>query len=315
MRNVVLLVLDALRYDHVTPEITPNLVKIGEDGVFYTEALAVNTATVKSMPGILSSGLTYDPAENLATAFKENGYTTAVFHSSPLVGRNFMAGFDISRDLHTQKGLRDRKIRRLARKFLPQGVFDAVKGTYRRLMDEDTFLPYLRAPEVLGEASEWMKTAEKPYFVWIHLMEPHLPYYPLDSGGLSREDMIKLNDKLVDAAHRRYKPTDDEVAILKDLYRRDVHEMDQAIGDFYSSVKDDVLVVTSDHGDEFGEYGDFSHWEDKFIPCLQHIPLIVAGSEERHVRKPGGSHLDISRLAFQIAGIDKKIGIWKGWKS
>lgn len=311
----MLLILDALRYDYVNFEITPNLMQISNDGVFYTNALAINSATVKSVPGILSSSPTYSLDENIATIFKKNGYTTAAFHSSPLVGQNFAAGFDVFRDLHSQKGLRDRNIRKLARKYLPQGVFDTVKGTYRKLTDENKYLPYMRAAEVFKEASDWIAIAKQPYFIWIHLMEPHLPYYPMNSGGLTNEEMIKLNDKLVNAGHRRYKLSSDEINALKDLYRRDISEMDSAIGAFYPKIKEDLLIITSDHGDEFGEYGDFSHHEDKFIPPLIHVPFIFCGGAEKGIKKSDISHLDISRILFESSEINQKIGVWKGFSS
>jgi len=315
LTNVILLLLDALRYDHVTEEITPNLLKIAAEGVSYSNALAVNTATIKSMPGILCASLEYSKEENIAQVFKEERYTTASFHSSPLVGRSFAAGFDIFVDLHHQKGLRDRKVRRLARKYIPSPLFDKMKGVYRKYMNEDDFLPYSRAPEVLEIVLKWMEDASKPYFLWVHLMDPHLPYYPVDGMGMTREEMIKLNDKLVDAAHRRYKPTEEEVETLKKLYKREVSEMDKAIGDFYDSLNNDILIITSDHGDEFGEYGDFSHHEDKFVPCLQHVPLILRGpGVEKGVVGGDFSHLEIAPIVFELLGIDRKIGVWKGYE-
>jgi arylsulfatase len=291
------------------------LINIGNEGVFYTNALAINSATVKSIPGILSSSQTYNPDENLATVFRKKGYTTAAFHSSPLVSQNFSDGFDVFKDLHSQKGLHDRNIRKLARKYLPQGVFNTVKGTYRKIMDESKYLPYMRATEVLKEVSDWIKIVKQPYFVWIHLMEPHLPYFPINSGGLSEEEMIKLNDKLVEAGHRRYNLSQDEITILKELYRQDIFEMDSAIGAFYPKIKEDILLITSDHGDEFGEYGDFSHHEDKFIPPLIHVPFIFCGGKERGTRKGDISHLDVSRILFESTEIDNKIGVWKGFSS
>lgn len=316
MTNVILLLLDALRHDYVTPEITPNLVEIARDGVSYSFALAGNTSTIKSLPCMLSADFNYSSEDNIANVLREEGYTTAAFHSSPLVGRHFSGGFDVFEDLHHQKGLRDRKVRRLARKYIPRPLFDKIKTIYRRYTDVDKFLPYTRAPDVLEIAWDWMKEAPQPYFLWIHLMDPHLPYYPVDDLGMSREEMIEINDKLVNAAYRRDRLADEEVDLLKKLYRTEVSEMDEAVGAFYEKLGDEILIISSDHGEEFGEYGDFSHHEDKFVPCLQRVPLIMCGEGlGRGIRKGDFSHLNLAPTIFELLGVDRRIGIWKRLKA
>jgi len=310
MRNIVLLVLDALRFDHVTPEITPNLMEIAKKGVFYNNANSVNTATVKAIPGILCSAQSYSADNSIATVLKQSGYTTASFHSSPLVGKNFQAGFDVFIDLHSQRGIRDRDVRKAVRKYIPEEPLKIIKGVYRKFMDKEDYLPYMRARQVLEVAASWMSLTEHPWFIWIHLMDPHQPYYPQNDFGISRDEMIKLNDKLIEAAYRKYKPTFEEVSILKKLYQQEVMEMDAAIGKWAKNLKDEFLIITADHGEEFGEYGDFSHHEDKFIPPLQHVPLIIYGGDEKNIIKNDVSHLDISRIIFENLGINKKIGVW-----
>jgi glucan phosphoethanolaminetransferase (alkaline phosphatase superfamily) len=59
--------------------------------------------------------------------------------------------------------------------------------------------------------------------------------------------------------------------------------MDSAIGQFYINLrKNTVLIITSDHGEEFGEYGEYSHRPNKFIAPLQEVPLIMNENSERY---------------------------------
>ena len=71
------------------------------------------------------------------------------------------------------------------------------------------------------------------------------------------------------------------------------------------------MVVTSDHGDEFGEYGFYSHAPGKhgLIPQLNHIPLIFSHLDiPPMVYDEYVSHLDIGPTILNFFGVDEKIG-------
>ena len=313
MTNVIFLLLDALRYDHFTSDITPNLIEIAQEGVNYKNALAGNTATLKSIPCILSSNFEYDQKENIPTVLKQEGYVTAAFHSNPIFGEHFSHGFDIFEDLHSHTLTNNRRVKKIVRKLLPQTLFKKIKETVRVMSDSEKYIPYMRASEILQIASEWTKTAREPFFLWVHLMDPHMPYYPINDVGISRKDLIEFNDKITEAAHRRTNLTEEEVELAKTLYCIEVSEMDEAIGKFFATFnRKNLLFITSDHGEEFGEFGDFSHHENKFIPPLLHVPMIIVGKGIKHkIRDDYYSHLEIAPTIFEILGIKRKIGIWK----
>ncbi len=93
-----------------------------------------------------------------------------------------------------------------------------------------------RAPGSGDRASAWLgqRGAGKPYFLWVHLFDPHSPYSPPPPF---RERF-------------RSRPYDGEVAYV-----------DQEVGRLLSAVKGDktVVVVMSDHGESLGEHGEYSH--------------------------------------------------------
>jgi len=144
-------------------------------------------------------------------------------------------------------------------------------------------------------------------------MDPHMPYFPKDDMGLDRRELIKLNDKVTDAAYRKVYLTREETELAKLLYRKEVSETDESLGKFFEAFdRDNLMFITSDHGEEFGEFGDFSHHEDKFIPPLLHVPLIVAGGGvEQGTYEQYFSHLEVAPKIFEMLSIDREIGIWK----
>ncbi|RLI08781.1 hypothetical protein DRO42_05700 [Candidatus Bathyarchaeota archaeon] len=316
MKNLILITMDALRYDHVTPEITPNLIEISKDGVFFKFAMAGGGTTKSSMPCIIAANYTYDPEKNLSVVLKNNGYSTGCLHSNLLMN-DFAPGFDTFIDLK-KKHLVSKQTKRKIREVFGDRAFKTLKAIRRTMKSGDSYIPYERAERLVKRSLEWLDGRSEPYFLWVHFMEPHVPYYPPENDlGLSSKEMIKLNDKLIDAAWKRATLTAEEVEILKRLYRLEVKYMDKWIGEFYRRVeKNNVIFLTADHGDEFGEHGDFSH-RGKIVPELLHVPLIIVGEgiKKGAVVEKDVSHLDLAPTMLDIAGLyEHRFGLGRSFK-
>ncbi len=309
--NVVLLILDALRLDHVTPEITPNLMRVATEGVFFINSKACNTSTLDSMPCILGADTVYHPDSNIATALDRHGFHTAVIHSNPMV-HNFHPGFADTIDLKSKNVKISKDLRKTLRRSLPPGIIAGMKKIRANVYGGERYLPYSRAKEALEYSLEWMGEHEE-YFLWVHLMDPHIPYYPLETSlDMSRREIRALNDKLIEAVHGNYTPTEEEIEQAKTLYREEVTEMDRDLGAFFDRFSpDDLLVITSDHGEEFGEQGQFSHHSDKFIPILVDVPLIFYGGgvKKGAVIEDEVKSLSIAPTILESLGISESIGV------
>ena len=113
--NVVLLIIDALRYDHVSGENTPNLIKLAEKGAFFTNDYSCNSSTVVSMPCVLCGQKTYNPEKNIATLLSQAGLHTTMIHSNPILHR-FYPGFKETIDLKSKQLRMDKRFKKLIRK-------------------------------------------------------------------------------------------------------------------------------------------------------------------------------------------------------
>jgi len=305
LKNIIVLLLDAMRFDHITQEITPNLLRIAEKGIYYDKCMSGGTSTLDSMPVLLCGLKKYDPSLSLMARLRRKGYWSMLIHSNPILGKNFSEGWDSVTDLKERDwGQRRVGLRRVIRKWIPHFALRLIRGLYRWLQREEGYLPYARAGETLTAAKNILESLEDTQlFLWVHLMDPHIPYYPQNCSHpdcpKTHDEIADINDKLVDAVHGRYNPTLKEVETYKLLYRLEVSEMDKAIGSFYDSIdwSNSLLIITSDHGDEFGEAGQFSHHSEKFIPCLQHVPLIILGLGKERIKNEF-SHFDLNRPIF-----------------
>jgi len=74
--------------------------------------------------------------------------------------------------------------------------------------------------------------------------------------------------------------------------------MDEMIGDFFNkiNVNDKIIIITSDHGEEFGEQGEFGHRPDKLIHELTHVPMIKINGIEKGVIREKSTHRNLLEM-------------------
>jgi arylsulfatase A-like enzyme len=135
---------------------------------------------------------------------------------------------------------------------------------------------------------------EEQFFLWLHYMEPHSLYTPREpfgalppTVGVEREDFLRSwqpANKTWPLVMR-----DDDRAATLALYDGEVLDADELVGEVWDEVKArgladrTLLVVTADHGDEFGEHGDYGHGHTVYQDVTW-VPLIFAGPQ---VASPG----------------------------
>ncbi len=313
--NIILIILDTLRADAVgaygaAANTTPALDAFAKDAVRFENAYAQASWTRPSIATILTSlypsahGLKHkmdalpDQVTTIAEALHGNGYWTAGFVSNINVAPvfNFQQGYDEytylapdfyfwATDSATQlaiyKGLR------LARE--------------RFFRDRIYFYNYYQdAAVVTGAVSGWLEQkAPQPFFLLIHFMDPHDPYFesPYDGHGVARVSEPDPAPSRKDELHR--------------LYGDDVSYLDQHLGALFARLKsmglydNSVIAVTADHGEEFQDHGGWWHGTTLYQEQL-HVPLIIRRAHEREagrVESHVARSLDIAPTLMAAAGL------------
>jgi len=162
-------------------------------------------------------------------------------------------------------------------------------------------------------AEQWLRRHGKErFFLWVHYYDPHNPYTPprecattLPAGAAPNNDeayaawVQRINFSIDQYLHaERYwlqgaqTAESEEVrrtalpVLLKNketiraLYEAEINYVDAAVGRILDTVKglgiyeDTLIIVSSDHGEEFGEHGRFEHGHSLYQELL-HVPLIV----------------------------------------
>ena len=273
MKNVTILTIDTLRRDvlgcYVGGNLTPFIDSIQERCIRFNQAHSTGPYTQAAFPGILTSSyyLEYGKQKRLSVkrvliseVLKKAGIVTAGFHSNPYLSDYFgwNRGWDV--------------------------FYDSMED------EVDEKVPYIKAQKINKKIDTWFSShvgagAYKPFFLWVHYMDVHEPYVPerkyIDmvdpSIQLSEEEMFRLFKEVLlkrDVSNR------ETVELLRKLYCAHVREIDDAVKEFFGILekwdvlKDSWIILTTDHGDEFGEHGGLSH-DGKMYSELVHVPLII----------------------------------------
>lgn len=306
--NVVLITVDSLRtdfvgtYDEEVGELTPALDDFAAEGVVFENAIAQGSYTRGSIPsfftstypGKLEKGSDVTDEVNLASVLSDNGYNSAFFHSNPFLSaaKGYGEGFDVFDDslLPWNLNLSQKRVRQLGR------VFRLLRKT-----------PYLPADKLVDKASGWLREVESPFFLWVHFMDPHGPYQGPSCNYLDKYRAEKIWNK---AVNRPEEVNPEEKEKLVGAYREEVRFTDENVGRLLGSIdkRDEncFTCITADHGEEFGEHGDYSH-NPKCFEELIHVPLVIrAPGVTAGRRAEPVALLDIFPTVVEFAGLDPK---------
>jgi arylsulfatase A-like enzyme len=287
--NVILYVVDCLRADHVGAygyprPTTPNLDALAEDSVLLTSLTSCAPWT-KPSTGCLFTALlppahrarTVDDAlplehTTLAEVLHAEGFQTLAWVANPVLEPGlfrFNQGFDRWVDVRSYA---ERQ----------------TTGSNVNSLDPD-------AAEITEAVLPWLEAhRDEEFFLYLHSLDLHYEYRPRapfaetlvseESTGLDRD---------------------------RELYDSELAYNDHEIGKLIAALKrlglydGTLLVVTSDHGEEFGEHGSSRHGKTLYQPLL-HIPGIVKlpGSRPSGRRLAAlASNVDLAPTVLDVVGV------------
>ena len=268
--NVVLYLIDTLRADHLGtygyPRATsPAIDDFARSAVVFERAQAQTSWTRPAVASIFtgleawSHGANHrneglaEELDTLAERFQAAGFQTGAVITNPNVARSygFAQGF---------------------------GMFQRLAGGRNSSL------------HVAEAASAWFDSAvaatpTKPFFLYLHTVDPHAPYRPAPAFRERLAERVRRLEVGTLAFLRRLGVGREPVTAkilsdLVDLYDAEVAENDAGFGKLIDDLRrrhlleSTVIVLVSDHGEEFHEHGGFEHGSTLYQDQL-HVPLIV----------------------------------------
>jgi arylsulfatase A-like enzyme len=311
--NVVFILLDALCADHLgcygySKMTSPAIDSLASQGFLFERAIAQSSRTKESTASLftstlpsthnvrsLGSGLPID-LPTFFEDFKHAGYRTAIFSTNPHVSASY--GFDRGVDAFFGPSSRtiDKTVLHHFLKYfanesvLCKKLYGLISPWERVFSDDRTVLSSFDPPYVTDCAIEWIGGhSDAPFIIYIHYEGGHTPYiaphedvhslYPDFEGELIPDHPL-CHDMFLPFSRGVEVPAAERQALLVG-YDAKIHYHDRHLGRLFHELREmelderTVILVTSDHGEEFYEHGGWGHGHSLYDE-LTHVPLIIS---------------------------------------
>jgi arylsulfatase A-like enzyme len=305
--NVLLIVLDTVRADHLslygyTRDTTPNLRRLANQGVRFERARSTAPWTLPSHASMFTGRWPHElDVERLGrldttyTTLSEflgaQGYATAGFVANPLLygSKSGLArGFDAYLDYPVNVA---DVLRASSLGWLLGRVAGRIGGELRWCFTSDlagtVSLDFTRkhATAINGEFLDWLsKNGERPFFAFLNYFDAHDPYLTPRGPTIkcatvptSRSDFAMLRDwQRLDKDALSPK----DIQLARDAYDNCIASLDHDVGRLIDELRarglleKTLLILTSDHGEQFGEHGTFGHGLSLYEPEV-HVPMLI----------------------------------------
>ncbi|MCH8004066.1 MAG: sulfatase [Nanoarchaeota archaeon] len=311
--NIIFIVMDTLRADHVSYygyhlNTTPNIDNIAKDSVVFDNAISSSPWSLPSHASFFTGKYTSshgttraNPYLNedeitLAEVLKEKGYNTVGFVGGSYIkktygiGQGFNTYIDRIDFFEYILTFNDLNIMNIISNNFPNAykIFGSDGEKTSEELNKDIF--------------KWLdKNKAQPFFMFINYFDAHDPY------NLGKEFRDKFTNKTgkdlsSDGSYlymfdRSDEVPQEEIDYMIELYDTEIFFLDYNFGKFIDKldqlgIKDNtIIIITSDHGEEFYEHGSFVHGRTLYEEVI-HVPLIFYYPKE-----------------FQSKRIDKRVEI------
>ncbi|HLW85831.1 MAG TPA: sulfatase [Candidatus Sulfotelmatobacter sp.] len=335
---------------------TPFLDSLAAEAFVFPAAIVAGAPTYYSFPTIMASRyplalgrdvLGLAPGEpSLAAVLKAAGYATASFSAAnPYISGQFgyEQGFEVFRNfLNSDVGAIaestvmpnngtawasrfNRKLQELRPRMGPlAAVYNGLYFEYcQRLATPapdslDALRRFPAADVIVDNSLSWLKSIKQgPFFLWLHLMDPHAPYYP------NQKALEQMGSPTVSPFRARYwnsywnrsdlgpKGLARHRDHIISLYDAGIRWVDEQTARLVAALKDSnrwvdcIFALTADHGEEFLDHRGRFHPPSRLTEELIHVPLLlrVAGAEKKELPESPFSMLHLAPTLLEAAGV------------
>jgi arylsulfatase len=318
--NFVLITVDTLRADHLgiygyKRATSPNLDTLAKEGTWFRNCYSQSATTGAShvslftsrypqSHGVLANREKFPDFASIMDAFRTAGYSTAGFVSSAVLAGDF--GINKKFD-HFDENLNRAEKNRANR--------------YERT-----------AKDTLLAVQKWIEATKAPFFIWIHLIDPHGPYQaPENADYFVTDALYKKEGPILEFAASNwefnkiplYQRLDNkkEADFYIARYDAEIRYTDEALGIFFNFLKnkniyeDTAIAITADHGETMAEPNHLRHFSHSTIAYEEvvRVPLILKGTNLVNFAKLDSSKtirlMDIFPTVCSLFGLKKPSGL------
>jgi arylsulfatase A-like enzyme len=302
--NVILITIDTLRADHLSAygykrRTSPVIDGLAAEGVLFVNAFSQSTWTKPSTASLLTSHYPTMHQTNLEKArlpeaelllfevLRAQGYRTAVLSGNPwiTVEYGFDQGVDYFYSIYDERFARVTLFMPALKR--PNNLVDAPVYNLIKRFVQGELSTTERDDRLQAEAARWLATnPPRPFFIYLHMMSPHHPYNPpppFDRAFVDNPQTPPVTSyprkSYFFGEHGDPLPPA-QLADMVGRYDGDILFADTMVGKLVATLgrlallDDTVLIVTSDHGEEFYDHENWGHGHSVYNELL-HVPLVI----------------------------------------
>ena len=279
-QNVLLITLDTTRADHLATygyfrETTPHLDALARESVVFEQFLVPMATTLPThmsiftgvwplehgvLANIKHGGLVVEPSEQLHSVvevFRDAGYRTA----------GFVSAAPLKQGTGVEHGFKN---------------YDEPEAPSR--------IAFRTVDKARGWLRRWSSHKVRPFFLWVHVFDPHAPLTPpppFDTTYAPEPSLERFLGEREATASVRVSGEPLDPVRAANLYDGELAYMDACLGPLLQDVlsadwgKDTVIVVAGDHGEGLGGHGVAGHggvWGEQIhAPFWIRAPRLAAG--------------------------------------
>lgn len=285
--NVLLLILDTVRglemgYAGYARATTPNIDRWAARGVVFDRAIAPAPWTLPTHASIFTGKWPQELGVGWSKPFGQGhvtiaermnalGYATGGFAAN-LIYCSYL--FGLHRGFSSYNDYQFAPSELLGASTLGRRLIEAWnrwRGTY-------VMVGRKSAAEINAEVLAWEgdRDAARPWFAFVNYFDAHDPY---DPEAPYREMFPGVRQEWRGLAQLRRRPPE-ELASLQSAYDGSLAYLDMQVGRLLDDLerrgvlRNTMVIITSDHGEEFGEHGHTGHGSSLYTPVI-HVPLVV----------------------------------------
>jgi len=326
-KNVILLSIDTLRPDHLgcyghERPTSPTLDRVAAAGALFEDCSSAApwtlpghatmlTGLYPSTHGVKDHDRTLGETPSVATLLKQAGFRTmAVVNSHNIATERY----GLTKDFDYFK-------------YVPEQV--AIESVTNKAGDPAMGIAN-RGPAITRRAlefveSHYQESPDQPFFLFLHYYDVHTDFIPAPpykkmfvepyDGQLAQGEVAEAiggvhTQQLVGIRKRGETITEDDARYLRQMYDAEIRQLDDILSGFFRYLDDrgftenTLVVITSDHGEEYGEHGGVLHGASQYQELLA-IPLILRGpGVPAGLRHPGPvSLVDVVPTILKMTGV------------
>jgi arylsulfatase A-like enzyme len=296
--NVLFIVLDTVRaeslsvYGNSRPT-TPQLERLAKNGVRFEYAISPAPWTLISHSTIFTGHFPHELSADweapldttyrtLAEDFRDHGYATAGFVAN-MIYCSYETGLNQGFTHYEDYPLS------ISELVLSSSLLSNIVNSQlvRRVAGNYDVLDRKSAAQVNHDFLSWLShNNQKPFFVFLNYFDAHEPYMPHRPFDTKFGQPAPRNNDLVKRwAHEAARLEKEsmspaEIQAELDAYEGSIAYLDQQLGLLFDELKrrnvldNTLVVITADHGEQFGEHGIFTHGNSLYLQTLR-VPLLI----------------------------------------